>query len=331
MAHGDREREKLNKRRVRALRWRLAVPFVRLLGLAVSVCSRRQLIALGRAAGRLLSWGARREMDRARTHLETAFPDRPPAWRERTARRAFDHLAIGFFETLAIYRWRREAIDELILGVEQFEAMRQRTAGGTGAVFVTGHIGNWELLAAAYARHGGRMHVVGRRMPEAAFDSFLTTLRGASGVVVLDRDDSPREMLRVLRAGGSIGILPDQDITEVEGIFVNFFGRPAWTPTAPAKLVLASGVPMYVAALVREGERFRLVIDGPIWGQRGRGRRRAEIERLTRAWSDRLETIIWHHPDQWVWMHRRWRNTPERLAFRRAREPSGAALAGGPA
>jgi KDO2-lipid IV(A) lauroyltransferase len=307
------------KDRLRLWRWRLVVPLLRALAGGAASLPRRWLLAGGRAVG-LLAWlASRRERERAAAHLALALPGLPAEHRRTCARGAFNHLGTGLLETLAMHRWSREYLLSLLVNPQGLTDLLARTRDGRGAVFVTGHTGNWEMLAALYVRLGGRLHVVGRRMAEPEFDSYLTALRGASGVEVLDRDLSPRRMLRALREGICLGVLPDQDITEVDGIFVDFFGRPAHTPVAPARLCLSAGAPLYVVVLAREGERFRLEVAGP-WQARppaDAADREAEVRRLTECWSAALERFIRRRPEQWVWMHRRWRNTPERLARRR--------------
>jgi KDO2-lipid IV(A) lauroyltransferase len=313
--------------RTHALRWGLALPVLKSFASAAGVLSRAQLFACGRALGTVGFCLSRRERRRALAHLAQAFPGESEETRRSYARKCFENLAVGLFETLAMHRWPREKLRDLLVNPEVFD--RALELRDTGHVFVTAHMGNWEMLAAMYVRYGGQLHVVGRRMERADFDSFLTTLRGASGVEILHRDRSARHMLRALRNGVSIGILPDQDIAAVDGLFVDFFGRPAYTPAAPARLSLAARVPLYVSLLLREGDRFRMTFEGPLdEGLHDLPREEAEL-RLTQAWTDTLEGWIRRYPDQWVWMHRRWRHTPE--GFRARRGPRVARAAGGAA
>jgi KDO2-lipid IV(A) lauroyltransferase len=247
------------------------------------------------------------------------FPDLPQVAVRRYARRSFDNLLIGVLETLSSSRWTWEDCRALMTNPEELERLRGLVQEAGGAVLVTGHVGNWELLASSYARMGGEIGVIGRRMHQEGFDSFLGAIRSGSGFKVFYSDSSPREILGALRGGLSIGILPDQDVTGIDGIFVDFLGRQAYTPTAPAKMAMTAGRPIYVVALVREGTRFRVVLKGPIdtHSERGREAREASVRRITKAWSQRLGEVICEYPDQWVWMHRRWRNTPERIQHRR--------------
>ncbi len=307
-------------RMMRNLRWRVATPVLRVApGLMVRL-SRRGLMAWGRALGTLAYALAPRERWRAFDHLSLAFPHRSGAWIRACARRSFENLAIGLLETLIIHRLSDEAVRELLVNPEELEQFIAAHQTPPGPLVVTGHLGNWELLASLCARFGGSVRVVGRRMHERHLDDLLTALRAAGGVEVLRADESPRAMIDALRKGTGLGILPDQDISELEGVFVDFFGREAYTPTAPARLALVARAPLYTMFLLREGDRFRVRIEGPLgdavsFSSRDRD---AAILRLTQLWTDSLERAVRAAPDQWVWMHRRWRNTPDRLAGRRA-------------
>jgi KDO2-lipid IV(A) lauroyltransferase len=110
--------------------------------------------------------------------------------------------------------------------------------------------------------------------------------------------------------------VPDQDIEEVGGVFVDFFGRPAYTPIGPARLALATGAPIVVTFSKRVGDQFEAVVNDLIEPDR-RAPREEEIVRLTRAWSAQMEAFIAAHPEQWIWFHDRWQTTPQDVARRR--------------
>ncbi|MHC4870689.1 MAG: lysophospholipid acyltransferase family protein [Planctomycetota bacterium] len=309
------------KKRFREIRWQVAVPAMRVISFLIGDLPRRPLIAVGRAIGLVTYLLSRKDRVRALDHLGMAFPDLSTNKIKKIARKAFDNLAVGIVEALVLHRWSKEYIKSLFVNFEDMEKLLD-ICKDNGTVLVTGHVGNWELLAASFARFGGKVHVVGRRMQEENFDSFLTKLREASGLTVIYSDSSPKQMLKALRKNISIGILPDQDITEIEGVFVDFFDKKAYTPNAPAKLALTAGKLIYVVLLVREGEKFRLIIQEPVIPEKKKTRQEKEDEilRITQSWSLKLESVIRRYPDQWVWMHRRWRNSPERIARRKGNQ-----------
>jgi KDO2-lipid IV(A) lauroyltransferase len=123
------------------------------------------------------------------------------------------------------------------------------------------------------------------------------------------QDENPRELLRQLRRGGVIGVVADQDVEKLEGVFVDYFGRPSHTPVAPVKLAQLTQAPVLMGALIRKGHRYEVVFD-PEPLRVPKGADDGEIARSTEVWSKRLEGWIRRYPDQWVWMHDRWRTQP---------------------
>ena len=190
---------------------------------------------------------------------------------------------------------------------------------GKGVIVLTGHFGNWELVARYGAEvQGLSLAVIGKRIRNSGLDKLVTEFRKQSGLEVIDRDDSPRRMLRHLSRGGFLGIVPDQDVDVLAGQFLPFFGRPAYTSTGPAALSIASGAPIVPVFLIREGRGFRLECRPPIVPD-PEAPRREEVARITRAWSDEMEAMIRRHPDHWTWFHRRWASTPESVERKRQR------------
>ena len=143
--------------------------------------------------------------------------------------------------------------------------------------------------------------VLARRLRYPEYESFLISMRGAKGVPTFVRG-SVKEVARVLRANQIIGILPDQDIDSLEGVFVNFFGHPAHTPVGPAALSLMTGAPILPCFMIREGATFRLIIEPPVTVPQTADRTEA-LTRLTQGWSDVIESYVRRYPEQWVWMH----------------------------
>ena len=146
----------------------------------------------------------------------------------------------------------------------------------------------------------------------------IANLRGQHGMNTLYRDDPPAKLIRLLKAGQSFGTAADQDTPSVGGVFIDFLGRPAYTPLGPARLALVANVPLVVGAALRQRDRFVMQINPPIFPDRSRPRHE-EILRLTQEWSRQIEQLIREHPDQWPWFHDRWKTTPESLAAKSRR------------
>ncbi len=173
-------------------------------------------------------------------------------------------------------------------------------------ILLTAHFGNWELMGALLRFYDYKGAVVGRQIYYEKYNQAILDLRGKATLRTIYQDASPREFLKVLKQNEILGILADQDIDRLEGIFVPFFGRPAYTLTGPVKLALASGAPIVPTFLIREGNRYRLLVEEPIRVEM-KGSREETVQEYTSRWSRVIEEKIRAHPEQWAWMHRRWK------------------------
>jgi KDO2-lipid IV(A) lauroyltransferase len=200
-------------------------------------------------------------------------------------------------------------------GIAKLRAIQQGRAGGT--ITLSGHIGNWEMVSYYLRIAGARpLNVVAKRLPNPRLNQLVEELRAVFGTPTFYGDSGVTGLARVLARGETIGIVPDQDVEEIGGTFVDFLGRPAYTPIGPARLALATNSPIVVLFGKRVGDRFELLVNDPIEPDR-RAPRDAEIVRITRAWSDQVEAFIKQHPEQWMWLHDRWQTTPEDVARRK--------------
>ncbi|MEZ5967378.1 MAG: hypothetical protein R3F56_26305 [Planctomycetota bacterium] len=255
----------------------------------------------------------------AEQHLMMAFGGAmSPDDRRRTLRAMFRGMADLPAEVLAAVHRGPDFIRSRFLPSEDLDKWHRLQAEAGALVAITGHIGNWEMLVQYLVLESRRPvgGVVAKRIPNPRLNRLVESMRGKFGVRTLYRDTDGKQMARLLARGHSIGLVPDQDSARLPGTFVPVFGRPAYTPTGPARLALTTGKPIVCVYALRQGDRFRLLVDDPIHPDRS-APREAEIVRLTQAWSDRMEEVIRAHPEQWMWLHNRWRSTPETLAARR--------------
>jgi KDO2-lipid IV(A) lauroyltransferase len=263
---------------------------------------------------------------RAAVNLHRAFGDSmPAAARRRIVWRMSLHFADAAAEMLAARRGRAFLAARLDDADARARAIELRATHPGGVIGLTGHVGNWELVAQWCQLVIGPVTVVARRISNPKLNALIERYREAQGVATAYRDDPPSTLLRVLRGGGILGIVPDQDIPKVGGIFVDFLGRPAYTPTGPARLALGAGVPIAVVAIVRARGRLVLRWLGTLLPDQD-APRDAEVRRLTEGWSRLLEQAVRDHPEQWPWFHDRWKTTPEELE-RRGRERTGSPAA----
>jgi len=205
---------------------------------------------------------------------------------------------------------RRDA--ELAAGIrfEGYEEVREAKRRGRGVIVVTAHLGAWELLPVASALQGDPIHVVVRTMDNATLDRAITALRTRGGNGVIRKQDLMRAGLRLLKAGATLGILIDQNIAAREGVFVDFFGRPACTTYAPALLALRTGAAVIPATILREGPgRHVVVVEKPIELHRS-GNLREDLQENTARFTRAIEAFVRRSPAEWFWVHRRWKTQP---------------------
>jgi len=309
----------LHKRLRRTIRSRIIAGLLRLIALIPLGPGLRIGGAGGALAYRLL--GKTRRL--ALTHLAFAFPERPEAERQEIARRMFIHLGRSAMEITSIASFQDRLTD--YIRERDRDVLRAALARGKGVVFVTGHLGNWELMARLVAKVGAPVSAVAKRGGDARLMGLIEQWRAEGGVTTLWREDpaTARALLRVFKQGRVLGILVDQD-TKVQGVWVPFFGRLAYTPRAPADLALRSGAPILVGTSHRPSERPG---DGLVFEvtevsyDPDPADREAEVLRITAACQAVMEEAIRRHPADWVWMHERWKTQPETLQVERAPTP----------
>lgn len=283
-------------------------PLARLLDTFFRDLAWEQAQGAGQALGRLLWRLSRRDRRRALDHLRLAFPELDEAERRAIGRASFAHLGATLGECLHLAD--KEPADVLRrVVVEGWEEIARARAGGRPLMVVTGHCGNWELLAALLGCRGEPLHVVARRLEDPQLDRLLLALRARFGSVTIQRGEpgAARALLRVVRGRGAIGMLIDQD-TRVDGVWVPFFGRPAFTPVGAAELALRFDVGVVTAFIERRDDGRHLV------RITAAGRLPDDPAAATAQLSAAIEAQIRRRPEQWVWFHRRWRTRPPQPA-----------------
>ncbi len=278
------------------------------------------MLWFARCGGTVAWWILLRERRKILEHLHFAFgPALDLKSRSKIGMGVFQNLVQAAVDALRMPKLSREELNQLVACEPGFfEKVNEALEHGRGLICLTGHVGNWELVTSFVIWNGYNASVVGRRIYYEPFNRVLERIRAAAGAQVIYRDEPARSILEMLRKNQIIGILPDQDVDSIEGIFVPFFGAPAHTPTAPAKLSYASGAPILPLFLVREGKGYRMIWGELMWPERisDKSEKDEAVRMMTIRWTKAVETVIRKYPDQWVWMHRRWKTTPEREAVR---------------
>ncbi len=245
---------------------------------------------------------------RALANLAAALPELSARQRRRVVRQMFVHLGISAAEMVHVERFMRGPA-RVTLPDEMRRLLDAALAEGRGVVAVGGHIGNWELCAQVLAAHGYPMTAIAKPLYDPRLTRWVDQQRTAFGQRILWRGDDnvPKELLRVFRHNGILGLLIDQD-TRVHGAFVPFFGRPAHTPTAAASLALRHGAPVIALAGHRHGAGHQLRAERlPLPTIGDHDAQTLELTARINAW---LEQAIRAAPAQWVWLHDRWRRQP---------------------
>ncbi len=259
-----------------------------------------------------LAWHALPSARRvALENLAAALPELTDEDRTRVGRASLANLGRAAMELLMLSRRPRTPVEEWC-AFDGEERLRAALAPGHGVIFVTGHAGNWELLAAVVARRGYPLSVVATPVYDERIDRRLVGARAAHGIETIRRGSpsSARQLLSALRRNAVLGMLIDQD-TDVDGAFVPFFGRLAHTPVGAAALALRTDARVVCGFLVREaGGRHRVVLEGPIDLIRTDDSDRDALENTAR-FTQLIERHIRAYPDQWIWFHRRWKRRPD--------------------
>lgn len=223
----------------------------------------------------------------------------------RIARKVFENLAKNAVELINFPKIKKTNIDKFV-AIKNRDILDNAFKPGRGIIIVTAHFGNWELMAATLRLKGYPGVTIGRRIYFEKYDRYLNGLRKIHDVDIIYRDESPRRALKILKSNQIVGVVADQDVDSASGVFVNFFGLPAYTPIGPVALAKASGASLIPVFIIRENNRHILIIEKAV-ELIDTGNKEEDLARNTQEWSDVLESYIRRYPEQWVWMHRRWK------------------------
>jgi Kdo2-lipid IVA lauroyltransferase/acyltransferase len=247
----------------------------------------------------------------AETNLRIAFPEWSEGQHNVVILGMARNLAWMAVEFARFPKYSKETIEQLIVldGNENFLAGQRR---GNGVLFLTGHIGAWELSSFAHALYGYPLHYMARPVDNQRIDTLVNCYRCLSGNRPIFKNESARVMLKVLKESGTVGILADQNTMPEEAVFVDFFGQQASTSTGIARVALhtdAAVVPGY-AVWDANIQKYRLRFDPPVELIRTGDTERDVLEN-TQKFTKLIEDIIRKYPDQWVWVHGRWNTRPK--------------------
>lgn len=291
----------------RKLEYAAAWPFIKVLGLMPRPLSRAFAIGLAQVFY-LLHFRLRQVGMR---NLEMVFPEKKVAERRRILRGVFTSLGRQLAELCQFPKYTPENIDQIVVyeGLENYErAYAQRK----GVLFLTAHFGGWELSAFAHSLHGHWLHIVMRPMDNEYLDRLLQHYRTMYGNKTVAKDDFVRGLLAAMKAGETVGILMDTNMTPPQGIFVDFFGIPACTASGLARIALRTDAAVVPGFTIWDPalRKYRLRFD-PALDLIRTGALEADIAANTQMFTKVIENYVRRYPDQWLWVHRRWKTRPE--------------------
>ncbi|HET7892696.1 MAG TPA: lysophospholipid acyltransferase family protein [Candidatus Sulfotelmatobacter sp.] len=291
----------------RKLEYAAAWPFIKILGLMPRPLSRAFAIVIAQVVY-LLHFRLRQVGMR---NLAMVFPEKSLAERRRILRGVFTSLGRQLAELCQFPRYTPENVDQVVVydGLENYE---RAFAQGKGVLFLTAHFGGWELSAFAHSLHGHWLHVVMRPMDNEYLDRLLQSYRTMHGNKTVNKDDFVRGLLAAMRAGETVGILMDTNMTPPQGIFVDFFGIPACTASGLARIALRTDAAVVPGFTIWDPalKKYRLRFD-PALELIRTGHLEADIAANTQTFTRVIEDYVRNYPDQWLWVHRRWKTRPE--------------------
>jgi len=269
----------------------------------------RAALRIGASLAVCFSWCAGRLRHTGERNLGIAFPELSIGERRLLLRRTFGNLGrlLGVFSQ---FTKQPENLLEII-DRDGFEYLAAAKQAGRGIILFTGHVGAWELSSFALSLFGHPLSFLVRRIDNPKIEAMIDRARTHLGNRTIDKRSAAREMMEILRAGETLGILVDLNTLDREGIFVDFFGRPASTTFMVAKLALRTGAAVLPVFAPWDKERgcFLLKVDPPLLIERT-GNEQEDIRRLTQQYTRIVEDYVRRYPDQWLWIHRRWKTRP---------------------
>jgi KDO2-lipid IV(A) lauroyltransferase len=283
---------------------------MRLLGWIVSRIPRRWLEVFGAALGALV-WGLRIRRRIVLENLRLAFPEKSEAERRAIARATFLNLGRMISDFVRLPFLAKEELEAIFEydGWEKIEAARAR---GKGLIACTAHFGNFEVLAAAHTLRGTPVTMISRQMGKSGANDFWRALRSRTGVeqLIVGKGSTLAAAMRSIKAGRVLGYVIDQNQQARHAIFPTFFGVKAATAATPAVLAQRLGAEVvFTVSYPIGGGRHRVEIEGPLEVP-DTGDRDRDVLAFMQDLNDRLERQVRAHPEQWYWLHRRWKTRP---------------------
>jgi len=280
---------------------------VRILGALPRPLARAMGITLGQTV-RLLHPRLSRV---AMRNLRLAFPEMPETERRRIVRGVFTSLGRLLAEVCRFPRYTAENVSQVAVydGLENFLEAERR---GKGVLFLTAHLGGWEVGSFAHSLYGHKLHIVVRPLDNPYLDALIRRYRTLHGNTTFDKQDFARGLLSAMKAGETVGVLMDTNMTPPQGVFVDFFGQLACTASGVARVALRTDAAVVPAFSIWDEKlgKYRIRFD-PMLELARTGDDAADVVANTARFTKAIEGYVRQYPEQWLWVHRRWKMRPE--------------------
>ena len=243
-------------------------------------------------------------------NLQIAFPDKSPTQRKRILRGVFTSLGRLLAEVCRFPEYTRENLSQVAVydGFENFDHANRR---GKGVLFLTAHLGGWEIGSFMHSLHGHPLRIVVRPLDNPYVDRLVEKYRTLHGSTTFSKQDFARGLLAATKAGETVGLLMDTNMTPPQGVFVDFFGLPACTASGVARVALHTDAAVVPAFTIWDPvlRKYRVRFDPAIELVRT-GDDAADVITNTARFTKVIEDYVRRYPDQWLWVHRRWKTRP---------------------
>ncbi|MBI5546104.1 MAG: lysophospholipid acyltransferase family protein [Deltaproteobacteria bacterium] len=258
------------------------------------------------AAGLAWTLGIRQRV--ALGHLRLAFPEKTEAERRALARANYRHLGECAADFLRSPGLRDRELLEMVVEPDDWAKVEPWLKAGQGFICCSAHFGNFEMLGVYAARRGAPLTALTRPLKGAANARWVAT-RALAGIREVHKGMD--NLVEAVQRGDVLALLIDQNMLPKRAVFVPFFGQLAATTPAPAVVAERTGAPVFLAFLLRVAEgRYRLLIEGPFVFERKSEDREQDVLAFTAMLNERFERHVREHPEQWFWLHRRWKTRP---------------------
>lgn len=281
----------------------------KLIGYCILLFPRSVSLVIGGWLGILAYLFASQQRSIASEQIQQALEITDENTRKTIVKNCFANLGKNVIEFMLFPRLNSKRIQKSVI-FEGIEHVERALAEGKGAIILTGHFGNWELLAASISTTVSPLTPIVRELRSPRLNALVSKYRIKAGYSTIDRNTGVRQALRCLRSNNLLGIVADVD-TSVNGVFVDFFGRAAYTPYSPIAFALKTGAAILPTFIIRQPDGTHQAIFEPPLKLERCDDKENELVINTQKYTKIIESYIRKYPEQWIWMHKRWKTRPE--------------------